>query len=74
MRRAHLKIARLSLGLTALDLGERAAIQEEKVFQVERGRYLPTREEAKRWAAVLNMAPGQAFPELFGACAEGGSL
>jgi len=73
MRRAHLKVARLSLGLTALDLGERAAIHEEKVFQVERGRYLPTCDEAQRWATVLAMAPEQAFPELFGACAKGGA-
>jgi len=71
MRRSHLKIARLSLGLTALALGERAAIHEEKVFQVERGRYLPTRDEAIRWAAALGMRPTKAFPEFFAAGAGG---
>ena len=66
MRREHLKTARATLGLTALDLGERAAIKEEKIFAVERGRYMPTRFEASRWASVLGMPPAQAFPEIFG--------
>lgn len=70
MRRDYLKTARLALGLTALDLGEQTAIKEEKIFQVERGRYLPTRDEATRWAAALGMRPGVAFPELF---AKGGA-
>jgi len=66
MRREHLRLARLAAGLTALELGERAGIREEKVFQVERGRYLPTHDEASRWATALRMTPAEAFPELFG--------
>jgi transcriptional regulator with XRE-family HTH domain len=65
MKRDHLKAARLARRLTAVALGERATVKEEKVYQVERGRYLPTRPEAERWAAVLGMTPAAAFPEIF---------
>ena len=65
MRREHLKVARLALGLTALELGEKAAVSEEKVYQVERGRYRHTLDESVRWAKALGMSPSQAFPELF---------
>jgi len=67
MKREHLKAARRLLGLTALELGDRAGVTEEKVFQVERGRYRPTREEAIRWADALSMPREVAFPEMFGA-------
>ena len=67
MKREHLKTARRQLGLTALELGDRAGVTEEKVFQVERGRYRPTREEAIRWADVLSIPRETAFPEMFGA-------
>jgi len=65
MRREHLKEARRALGLSALALGERAGIKEEKIFQVERGRYLPTQAEARSWADALDMPAVVAFPELF---------
>jgi len=65
MRRENLKLARVAAGLTALELGEQAGVREEKVYQVERGRYQPTKEEASRWAAVLQMKPEEAFPEIF---------
>ena len=65
MKRDHLKTARRAMGLTALQLGEHAGIKEQKVFAVERGRYLPTRDEATRWAGVLGMAPAKAFPAIF---------
>ena len=66
MKREHLRMTRVKLGLTALELGDRAGVKEEKIYQVERGRYLPTREEAEQWAAALNMTAVKAFPELFG--------
>jgi transcriptional regulator with XRE-family HTH domain len=65
MRRTELKEARLSLGLSALELGERAGIREERVFAVERGRYRPRKGEATAWANALNLKPECAFPELF---------
>jgi hypothetical protein len=55
----------MKLGLTALALGERATIKEEKVFAVERGRYGCTRDEGCRWAAALGLEPAAAFPENF---------
>ena len=67
MRREHLTRARRALGLTALDLGERSGIGEEKVYAVERGRYRPTREEAVRWAAALGVPVESAFPEIVNA-------
>ena len=64
MSRDILKTARLIKGLTALRLGELADVREEKVYQVERGRYLPTTDEAVRWAKVLDIEPEVAFPEM----------
>ena len=66
MRRTRLKQARLAQGLTAIALSELTGIREEKVFAVERGRYMARREEAVTWAAALHMKPEEAFPELFG--------
>jgi len=65
MRREHLKAARLALGLSALALGEKTGIKEERIFAVERGRYRPRLEEGLTWATALNMRPEVAFPELF---------
>jgi ribosome-binding protein aMBF1 (putative translation factor) len=65
MQREHLKEARRAAGLTAVALSEKTEIKEEKIYQVERGRYLPHREEAARWAAALGMRPAVAFPEFF---------
>jgi len=65
MKRQHLKAARMARGLTALALGELANVREEKIYAVERGRYLPTSAEATRWAESLGMPLNEAFPELF---------
>jgi DNA-binding XRE family transcriptional regulator len=65
MIREHLKEARKALGLTALSLSSSTGIKEEKIYQVERGRYAPSRKEAATWAAALGMRPAVAFPELF---------
>lgn len=65
MTRQHLKDARRARGLTALALSAATGIKEEKIYQVERGRYAPNREEAARWAAALRMPPRIAFPEYF---------
>jgi len=66
LRREHLRIARLRLGMTALDLAEAAGnLTEPKVYNVERGRCAPTRDEALSWAAALAMPPKTAFPEVF---------
>jgi DNA-binding XRE family transcriptional regulator len=65
MQREHLKEARKTKGLTAIALSAATGIKEEKIYQVERGRYRPKRGEALTWAAVLGLRPGVAFPELF---------
>ena len=66
MQREHLKEARLAAGLTAVALSAQTGIKEEKIYQVERGRYAPSREEAMTWAAALGLRPAVAFPEFFG--------
>ena len=65
MRRDHVRKARRQLGLSALALSELTGIGEDKIFQVERGRYLPTRAEAEAWASVLRQDPEALFPELY---------
>jgi transcriptional regulator with XRE-family HTH domain len=65
MIREHLKDARRARHLTALALAEITGIKEEKVYQVERGRYAPSREDAIVWALTLGMTPAAAFPEIF---------
>ena len=70
--RPHLKAARLSMGRTAFDQAQITGTTETKVYGVERGRITPDARLALIWAASVNMAPEQAFPELFteaGQCA-----
>lgn len=55
---------RRMLGMTALDLAEKAGLSEEKVYAVERGRYNPTAEEAQRWAKALGVQVKDIFPEV----------
>ncbi len=63
--REHLKSLRKAKGYTAQKLGELCGIKEEKVYQVERGRYKPTEDEAVRWAKVLGVEEAVAFPQMF---------
>ncbi len=65
MRRMHLKTARLAAGLSAIELGENIGISEQRIFDIERGRYLPKPAEAHKWAGVLCINPEFAFPEMF---------
>lgn len=64
IRRNHLTLARKARGMTALILAERAALNESQIFIVERGRCLPSRDEAIRWAKAIGMNLSEAFPEL----------
>lgn len=65
MRRQHLSTARRAAGMAAVDLGERINMTEQRVFDIERGRYRPRRDEALTWSAALGMKPEVAFPEIF---------
>jgi DNA-binding XRE family transcriptional regulator len=51
--------------MAAVDLGEKIGVSEQRVFDIERGRYRPRRDEAMTWAAALRMRPEAAFPEMF---------
>lgn len=64
LRREIARNRRRALGLTALGLAEIANLTEEKVYQVERGRYGPTLDEARRWADALGCAVSDIFPDL----------
>ncbi len=65
MQRRHLKAARLAAGLPAVALGELVGITEQRVYDIERGRYRPRVDEARTWADSLGMPPSVAFPEMF---------
>jgi DNA-binding XRE family transcriptional regulator len=65
MRRRHLTEARQKKGWAAIDLGELLDVSEQRVYDVERGRYLPKLEEGELWALALGMDAAAAFPELF---------
>lgn len=60
-----LKTARKRAGLTALALGQAAGVNELRLYQLERGRFPPHRDEAERLAAALGMKPEKLFPALF---------
>lgn len=65
LRRVMAIEKRKSLGLSALALAEKADLRgEDWVFQVERGRYKATPEEAQRWADALGVAVADIFPDL----------
>lgn len=64
LRRERAIELRRMLGLTAIGLAEKAALQEEKIYQVERGRYNPTADEARRWAKALGVKVKDIFPDL----------
>ncbi len=64
LRRSHLRDARLDLGLTTLDLAESIGLNENQVFNVERGRTRPRYDKAVLWAKRLGMPFSIAFPEF----------
>ena len=53
---------RTAKGLTALALAEAAQTSEPRIYNIERGRHRPRPDEARRWAAVLEVEPGVLFP------------
>lgn len=55
--------ARQAAGLTAIRLAELAASTEQRVFQIERRRYRPKRDEARRIATVLDLPIRKLFPD-----------
>jgi transcriptional regulator with XRE-family HTH domain len=55
--------ARMAAGLTAFDLARAAGTTENRLFQIERGRFRPRPDEAARLAAVLKTSVGTLFPD-----------
>jgi len=58
----QLRIARRAAKLTALQLADAASTLESRVYQIERGRYRPRPDEARRLAEVLEADPAEMFP------------
>jgi DNA-binding XRE family transcriptional regulator len=67
IERLHLKTARRQRGMTAFELAQMIGTTENRVYGIERGRYSPDTDLALRWAASLDLNPGEAFPEIWGA-------
>lgn len=59
-----LKQARDRAGLTALELGKRAEIGENRLYQLERERFPPRLSEASRLSVVLGIPACRLFPNL----------
>jgi len=60
--RATLRSERIKAGLTALEIAQRAGMQEMRVFSLERGRGRVHPDEAKRLADALGTTTGNLFP------------
>lgn len=69
----QLRTARQAANLTALQLADAASTLESRVYQIERGRYRPRPDEARRLALALGADPVEMFPSVFreGASDEG---
>ena len=52
---------------SAFELAQMIGTTENRVYGIERGRYSPDTDLALRWAASLDLNPGEAFPEIWGA-------
>lgn len=61
---SKLREARQAASLTAYNLGQAAHVREMRVYHLERGRFLPHPDEAKRLADVLGQPVETLFPEL----------
>ena len=57
-----LRAARLEARYTALELAEAAATTENRLFQLERGRFRPRPDEARQLAVALNRDVQDLFP------------
>jgi transcriptional regulator with XRE-family HTH domain len=58
----QLKIARTAAGMTALELARAAGTTENRLFQIERGRFRPRPDEARGLALVLGEPVETLFP------------
>ena len=58
-----LRLARLAVGLTAIETAGPAGTTENRLFQLERGRFRPRPDEALGLAAVLNRSVKDLFPD-----------
>lgn len=69
----QLRNMRRAANLTALQLADAASTLESRVYQIERGRYRPRPDEARRLALALGADPVEMFPGVFreGASDEG---
>jgi transcriptional regulator with XRE-family HTH domain len=63
MQSLPLREARLAAGLTAMRCAEQAATTEARLYQLERRRFRPRPDEARRLAAVLNLTVEKLFPD-----------
>ena len=59
---SEMKRKRRAKGLTALELARRAGSTEDRVYQLERGRYRPRADEAERLAHALKSSVKKMFP------------
>ncbi len=59
---SEMKQKRRAAGLTALELARRAGSTEDRVYQLERGRYRPRADEAQRLAHALKSSVKKLFP------------
>ena len=62
----ELRRARQNRGWTAIHLADLAETTESRVFAVERSRFRPRPDEARRLAAALGADPVEMFPSVFG--------
>jgi len=60
--RTPLKRARLQAGLSAIQLADIASTTENRLYQLERGRFRPRPAEAAGLAAALNQELSKLFP------------
>jgi transcriptional regulator with XRE-family HTH domain len=72
MQNWKLKQAREAARLTALELGEKAGIGENKIYALERGRCRLNRDDAAKLAEALHVPRWELAPNWFTRPAEGG--
>lgn len=65
LKRDNLRNTRKLQGMTALDLAEAAGLSESQIYNLERGRCRPSRDNAVRVAQALRAAPEHLFPDCF---------
>ena len=60
-----LKRKRLEAGISALRLAQLSGSQEMRIYNFERGRFLPHKDEAIQISAALACNPRELFPVMF---------